>query len=555
MKSLFISLFVIFFLYPAVAQEQKLSSTEQSSHDFEIAKSLDIYVNLFKELNTYYVDEIDPAALIKTSINAMLRSLDPYTVYYPESDVSDFRFMTSGNYGGIGAIIGTINNQVIVSEPYKGFPADKAGLKAGDIILKIDDKDVSGFTSDDISNLLRGQAGTNVKLFVHRPVIEKDMEFNLIREKIQIENVPYYSMLNDSIGYVKLQSFKNNAANDVKKAILELKKSNNLKGLVFDLRGNPGGLLVEAVKLAGLFVDRGELIVSTKGKVRSWNKEYKTWENPIARDLPLVVLINGGSASASEIVAGSLQDLDRAVIMGSRSYGKGLVQTTRKLSFNSQMKVTTSKYYIPSGRCIQEVDYSHHDKNNRPIKVADSLTHEFKTRNGRIVKDGKGILPDMQLNDEDFPEILQVLARNNLIFDYATIYYHNHDSIAGPENFSLSETDYNAFKDYVLKSDLKKKSTTENNLEKLDKLAQKDGYYEMIKEDLENIKSKLKTYYAQELEKQEALIRKYLEQEIIARYYYQDGQTRYALNKDKDVKAALELFSDTPKFNELLSGK
>ena len=377
---------------------------------FEIAKNLDVFTTLYRELNNYYVDETDPGKLMKTGIDAMLKSLDPYTTYIPESEIEDFKFMTTGQYGGIGAVITQRNSYVFISEPYEGFPAQKAGLIAGDKILKIDGVSAKDKTTEEVSKALKGEPNTEVKLLIER---RGQDSFNVVfkREKISVKSVPYSAFIKDNIAYLKLRSFTRNCTKDIKRELQNLQKDKKINGIVLDLRNNPGGLLNEAVSMVNLFVEKGEEVVSTKGKIKSWDNIYKANNEPFDTETPIIVLINQGSASASEIVAGALQDLDRGVVIGQRSFGKGLVQQTKKLSYNAQLKLTVAKYYIPSGRCIQALDYSNRNKDGSVGKIADSLMTEFKTRNGRIVYDGGGIKPDMIIEQDEIGQIVIALLR------------------------------------------------------------------------------------------------------------------------------------------------
>jgi len=411
----------------------------QTSSDFEISKNLEILTSLYKELNTNYVDGANPSELMKTGIDAMLDKLDPYTVFIPESEIEDYRFMTTGEYGGIGSLIHKQGDYIIISEPYEKSPAQKSGLKAGDKILKINDKSASGKSVEDVSAILKGQPGTSFKLVVERDGEPKPLTFEILREKITIDPVPYYGMIGQGIGYVKLNSFTQTASADVKKALLDLKTKNPLTGLVLDLRDNGGGLLTEAVNIVNLFVKKNELVVSTKGKQKDKNRSYQTNMDPIDANLPLVVLVNGNSASASEIVAGALQDLDRAVIIGRRTYGKGLVQNVFPLSYNTQVKITVAKYYIPSGRCIQEIDYAHKSTNGIADNIPDSLITAYKTMHGRTVYDGKGIAPDVTTDTSKLSTVSYNLITKYIIFDYATHFATIHPTIEPAGTFKLSE--------------------------------------------------------------------------------------------------------------------
>ncbi|MBT3422728.1 MAG: S41 family peptidase [Bacteroidetes bacterium] len=558
-KTFSLLIFSIFLIYPTVnaqtaqkSDDKKSEMKKEYGNQFEISKNLEIYVDLFKELNAYYVDDINPAELIQLSIKSMLKSLDPYTVFFPESDYEDFRFLTTGNYGGIGAKIGKKGDYVVITEPYEGFPAHKYGLIAGDQLSLIGDKSAKGMTTAEVSNLLKGQPGTEIDVTVKRPGQEEELVLHLKREKIQIENVAYAGMLDKNIGYINLTGFKQNAADDVKKALEKLQSENDVQSLVLDLRSNPGGLLIESVKIVGLFVDKGEMVVSTRGKVESWNKEYRTMENPIAPDLPLVVLTNGGSASASEIVSGALQDLDRAIIIGERTLGKGLLQTTRSLNYNSQLKVTTSKYYIPSGRCIQEIDYSHKNDAGVAIKVADSLISEFKTKNGRIVFDGKGVLPDIVTQSDKQRVIMYNIIADYLAFDFATDYYLKHPEIASADEFRLSESDYTSFVDFVASKNLTYKNPSEKALENFKTKAEKDDYFDAIEDDYKQMLETIEEQKRNEILKYKGEISKYLENEIVSRYYFQKGRRQASLARDNEVEEALKVLSNLDNYNKIL---
>ncbi|HKK69027.1 MAG TPA: S41 family peptidase, partial [Bacteroidales bacterium] len=445
-----------------------------TSTNFELVKHLDVFSSLVKELNLYYVDDIDYGKTIKKGIDEMLKSLDPYTVYIPESKIEDLTFMTTGQYGGIGALIRKQGDYVIVSDPYKGFPADKAGLKAGDAILEVDGVSLKGKSTSEVSDLLKGQPGTEIDVKIERAVSEKREHVKIQRQKVQVNPVPYYGMLNEDVGYVRLTNFTNKAAAEVRNAVVELKEEKGAKALVLDLRNNPGGLLIEAVKICNLFIPQGEPVVSTKGKVERWNKEYKASMKPYDTEIPLAVIVNSRSASASEIVSGCMQDLDRAVVVGKRTFGKGLVQTTRELSYNAKLKVTTAKYYIPSGRCIQALDYAHRNEDGSVGRIPDSIMSEFQTRNGRTVYDGGGIKPDMETDVNKLSKISAYLMQDQMIFKFANLYRYQNDSIPVPKQFSITDEIYQQFIDFLNDKDFDYETNSEENLHELIEVAKKE---------------------------------------------------------------------------------
>ena len=427
-----------------------------NSSYFEVTKNLDVFTTLYKELNTYYVDTLNPEKLMHAGINQMLDGLDPYTDFIPEAEMEDYQTQISGQYGGIGAVIGTRGDYVIVSEPYEGFPADKAGLRSGDQILSINGKDAKNYKTDQVSAMLKGKPGTEVDVKIKRRLKggkEDEFTVKMMREEIKIKNVPYFGMLNDHIGYIRLGGFTDRAGAEVKSALENLENTHHLTGLVFDLRGNPGGLLNEAINVANVFVDKNIQIVSTKGKIEEWNKSFTSLNEPVDLKIPMVVLADGGSASAAEIVSGSLQDLDRAVIIGQRTFGKGLVQSTRSLPYNGKLKITTAKYYIPSGRCIQALNYAERNADGSAVRTPDSLKVAFKTKNGRKVFDGGGIDPDIAVEPEKYARITISLITKNLISDYANEYRIDHDKIADAATFTLTDAEYNDFVSWVSKKD------------------------------------------------------------------------------------------------------
>lgn len=519
---------------------------------FEMTKNLDIFYSLFKEINLYYVDDTEPGDLMKKGIDGMLKSLDPYTVYIPESDIEDYRFMTTGQYGGVGALIRTKDDHIVIAEPYKDFPTDKAGLVAGDIILEIDGKSTEGKTTQDVSKVLKGQPGTEVKLKVKRYGQEKTFEAKVVREEIQIESVPFRGMLDEEIGYINLSSFTRDCSKDVFQAYEELHKQ-GMKKLVFDLRGNPGGLLDEAVKICNLFVDKGELIVSTKGKVKEWSKNYMSRSEPINKDIPIVVLVNRGSASASEIVSGTLQDLDRGVVLGEKTYGKGLVQTTRPLSYNSQLKVTTAKYYIPSGRCIQALDYSNRNDDGSVGSVPDSLKSEFKTKGGRKVFDGGGIDPDVVMEGELLGDISIALMTKMLVFDFATKFRFENDSIGPAAEFQISDAIYSEFEAFLQDKEYDYTTESELLLERMEETAKEEKYFDRISTEFTQLEEKLMHNKAADLQTFKPEISEMLRSEIVGRYYYQEGRIAAMLQDDPDVLKARELLNAPTEYSALLA--
>lgn len=522
---------------------------------FEISKNLEIFSSLIKELDTYYVDDTEPGQLTKTAIDAMLKSLDPYTNYIPESRIEDYKFMTTGQYGGIGALIHKDSGNIVISEPYEGFPAHKAGLKAGDIILKVDGKSVKDKNTSEISEFLKGQPGTSLTMTFQRPGTNKSVDKEITREKIKVEDIPYYGMLNDEIGYIKLTGFTQTASKEFIKAFTDLKANYGMKKLIFDLRNNGGGLLMEAVHIVNTFIPKGKKVVETRGKLDEWDAIYTTQNEPIDTEIPLVILVNESSASASEIVAGTLQDYDRAVIVGKQTYGKGLVQQTRPLSYNAQLKVTVAKYYIPSGRCIQKVDYSNKNRNGEAQIVPDSLINLFKTiNNKRDVYDGKGIKPDITTKKRKVGDLATNLAREQHIFDFATTYEQNHPSIDSPDKFKLSEDDYLTFLDFLESRDFEYHSKSERMIEDFKKVALEDRYFEKIETEYLAIKQKLKEDHQYDLKKFDDEIKSILENEIVSRYYYQNGRIKQSLSNDIDIEEAMKLVVNQQKYSGILAG-
>ncbi|REJ82922.1 MAG: S41 family peptidase [Bacteroidetes bacterium] len=538
----------------AVIAAGALISYSFADRYFEISKNLDIFSSLFREVNIHYVDSVEPAKLMKTGIDAMLESLDPYTSYIPESDIEDYRSMTSGQYGGIGALIRQRGDNVIISDPYEGFPAQKSGLMAGDLIREIDGKSVKGKTTSEISRMLKGSPKTSVKLLIERPETKGTLEFQITRDEIKVGSVPYYGIVTEGIGYIRLSNFTEQAGKEVAEAMKKLKEENTLKGVILDLRGNPGGLLHEAVSVTNVFIDKGQEVVSTKGKFREFDRTYRTINTPVETSLPLVVLVNSASASASEIVSGSLQDLDRAVIAGQKTFGKGLVQTTRSLSYNSQLKITTSKYYIPSGRCIQSRNFSKRNEDGSASIIPDSMMSEFKTRNGRKVFDGGGIQPDVTTESLKYSKITSSLIEKNLVFDFANKYKAKNTSIAQAGKFRLSESDYTWFEAFISDKEYDYTTTSEAALEELKKQTNNEKYYERIAPEFEALRAKLMHNKQDDVRNNKQEISAALEEEIVNRYYFQKGRIQKSLSNDPEIKKCIEILEDSAYYSGLLKG-
>ncbi len=528
-----------------------LTSNEKA---FLISKNLQIFGSMFKEISIYYVDDVNPNTLVKTGIDAMLASLDPYTNYIPEDDIEDYRTMTTGQYGGIGALIGRRNNKTMILMPYENFPAAKAGLKIGDEILEVDGISVKEKNSQDVSKFLKGQRDTKVKILIKRFGDSAPKEFELVREQIKIDNVPYFGMVTKDIGYVVLTDFTVNASGEVKTAINKLKAQGASK-IIFDLRDNPGGLLSEAVDISNLFIPKDKEVVSTKGKVADWNRPYLALNNPLDIELPIVVLTNSRSASASEIVAGVLQDYDRGVLVGQRTFGKGLVQTTRSLSYNSQLKLTTAKYYIPSGRCIQAIDYSNRNEDGSVGIIPDSLKVAFKTKKGRMVYDGGGVTPD-EVVTKDLPApITQSLVNKGHIFDYATEYAAIHTTIPQVKDFQISEEEFNKFVLWLQDKDYDYVTKVETTLTSLTDIAKQEKYYDDIKVALDELKNKVSHNKESDLIKFKDEIKSVLRSEIVSRYYFQKGIIEASFSSDKDILTATAILEDKDRYDMILSGK
>lgn len=539
-----------------------MTSFKEDDRNFQISKNLDIFNSIFKELDMFYVDTVNAEKMIQTGVEGMLSLTDPYTEYYPEEEVSSLKEMTTGKYGGIGAAIRyyEAKDRIAVVEPTEGMPAAEAGVKAGDIILSVGGKEMvrgdmkpQEFSSK-VSEALRGEPGTSFVLKVLRPLKNDStvMEFKITRKNIRTNPVPYYGMVKDSIGYLALSSFTENSAKDFKKAFIELKQK-GAKSLIIDLRDNGGGSLSEAVDIVNLYVPKGQEIVVTKGKVRQAQGSYKTQNEPVDTQIPLAVLVNGATASASEIVSGSLQDLDRAVVIGSRTFGKGLVQTIRPLPYNGTLKVTTSKYYIPSGRCIQAIDYAKKNADGSVARTPDSLTTVFHTAAGREVRDGGGIRPDIEVKGDKIPNIVFYLMNDDLIFDYATQYCWDHPTLASVDDFKLTDTDYEAFKKLVKSRNFTYDRQSEKMLKSLKEIAEFEGYMTEAAEEFKALEKKLNHNLDRDLDYFAKPIKEYISQEIVTRYFYQRGAAMERLKDDTDLEEAIKVLQNPVRYREILS--
>ena len=525
--------------------------------NFQIAKNLDTFNSIVKELDMFYVDTLDPNKTVREGIDYMLSSLDPYTEYYPEDDQAELQQMLNASFGGIGSLI-TYNQKLkrsMIAEPFEGTPAAKIGLKAGDILMEIDGKDLAKKNNQEVSQMLRGAVGTSFKLKVERPDEKggtRPLEFNIVRQTIQTPMIPYDTIFNKNVGYINLSTFSGTPSKDFKKTFLRLKKE-GITSLVIDLRGNGGGRLEEAVEIANFFLPRGKVIVTTKGKTKQASNTYKTLREPLDLDIPITVLVNGGTASASEILSGAFQDFDRAVIVGSRTFGKGLVQTTRPLPYGGVMKLTTSKYYIPSGRCVQAIDYKHRNEDGSVGIIPDSLTTVFHTAAGREVRDGGGVMPDIEVKQEKLPNILFYLVRDNLIFDYVTQYCLKHPSIPSPQEFKVTDADYNDFKAMVKKADFKYDQQSEKIMKTLKEAAKFEGYLDEASEEIKALEKKLIHNLDRDLDYFSKDIKSMIADEIIKRYYYTRGGIIQQLKDDDGLQAALKILADPVKYKETLS--
>jgi carboxyl-terminal processing protease len=529
----FLGLFILVFFVA-------LSLQAQDKNNFELSKNIEIYVDVLRQLNLNYADDINPGDLNKTAIDAMLRELDPYTIYVPESKLEDFELMTKGEYGGIGALIQKQGDYVVITEPYEDFPAQKSGLKAGDKIVAIDGESAKGKQSSEVSDKLKGVPGTKLQLTIESYGDTVNRVVEITREKVKFPNIPYYGMLDNGIGYISLMQFGVNAAAEVKKAFTDLEQNNEMKGIILDLRGNGGGLLNEAVDIVNIWVSKGQTVVTTKGKLSENVHVFRTRNNAIDTKIPLVVLVNDNSASASEIVTGAIQDLDRGVIVGTRTFGKGLVQHVVPLPYNSKMKITVAKYYIPSGRCIQAIDYFNDNGEGKDKKVPDSLISTFKTKGGRIVHDGGGIVPDICIKADSVSQVAAELYGNNFIFNYANKFASLHESIAPPEEFTISDSTFNDFKEFVTKQNFDYHTETESYIEAVRESAAREDYISALTNQLEVLDSLVKEEKKQDIEKFRKDIENLLLLEIVSRYYYQKGRIIASLKNDADVNAEVE---------------
>jgi carboxyl-terminal processing protease len=532
-----------------------LSATTGQVDYFEVSKNIDIFVSLFKELNVFYVDKIDPSTVIRKGIDAMLESLDPYTEFYSEAETEDFRAETTGKYGGVGSVISQRGDFVYVEDPYEEMPAYKAGLRIGDKITEIDGKSMKGKSTSDVSKLLKGTAGTKVKVSIMRMQAdgtEKKMDFEILRQEIKLKSIPYAGLASPNIGYITLNSFTDNAGNEVREELKKLKKDNNLEGVILDLRSNPGGLLHEAVNLSNVFLDQDIEIVSTKGKIAEWNKTYRTQQRAEDNKIPLVILTNGASASASEIVSGAIQDYDRGVIVGGKTFGKGLVQQTRPLPYNTQLKVTTSKYYIPSGRCIQAINYAEKNPDGSVKKIPDSLKVAFKTKGGRVVYDGGGIDPDIKTKKEYYHDITVALITKGLIAEFANDYILKNPKPANANQYNFTDSDFEKFTKFIQSKKFEYDSDIEKPLKALKAKAEDEKSFEILKPQFEALSQKIKESKNQQLQLNKKDITDLIEGEIIRRYYSRRDQIERGFTHDEDIKEAIKLIKTPAEYQKLL---
>ena len=526
----------------------------QKDNRFEVSKNLDIFNALVKEVEMFYVDSVDVEKTVRRGINAMLGGLDPYTVYYPEQDMDELKIMTTGEYGGIGSYIRERKDGgVYVTEPFEGMPAALAGLKAGDRILAIDTVDTSNKTSSEVSELLKGVPNTKMILKIQRPNEKKPREVELIRKQILVDQVTYYGVRGDGVGYIYLKGFTDKSAQEVKAALEDLKKNHQIKSLILDLRNNGGGLLESATQIVGMFVPKGKEVVSTKGKISQWDRTYRTSNEPIDTVMPMAVLINGNSASAAEIVSGALQDMDRAVLVGQRSYGKGLVQSTRELPYEGRLKVTMSKYYIPSGRCIQQMDYTHRKADGSVDAIPDSLTSVFYTSKGRPVRDGGGVRPEFEIEEEEMPTMMYYLATDFVLMDFVTDWAQKHKTIPPVEEFTVSDEDFEAFKNYAKEKNFTYDRQSEKVLKNLKEVAKFEGYMDSDSTIFNALEARLTPDLDRDFNHYKDQIKKLMASEIVKRYYYQKGELLESLKEDEVLDKAIEVLGDQELYNKTLS--
>ena len=531
-----------------------LPGQAQKDNRFEVSKNLDIFNALVKEVEMFYVDSVDVEKTVRRGINAMLSGLDPYTVYYPEQDMDELKIMTTGEYGGIGSYIRERKDGgVYIIEPFEGMPAALAGLKAGDRILAIDTVDTSNKTSSEVSELLKGVPNTKMVLKIQRPNEKKPREVELVRKQILVDQVTYYGVRGDGVGYIYLKGFTDKSAQEVKNALEDLKKNHQIKSLILDLRNNGGGLLESATQIVGMFVPKGKEVVSTKGKVSQWDRTYRTSNEPIDTVMPMAVLINGNSASAAEIVSGALQDMDRAVLVGQRSYGKGLVQSTRELPYEGRLKVTMSKYYIPSGRCIQQMDYSHRKADGSVAAIPDSLTSVFYTSKGRPVRDGGGVRPEFEIEEEEMPTIMYYLVTDFVLVDFVTDWAQKHKTIPPVEEFTVSDEDFEAFKNYAKEKNFTYDRQSEKILKNLKEVAQLEGYTDRDSTIFTELEARLTPNLDRDFDLYKDQIKKLLASEIVKRYYFQKGELLESLKDDEVLDKAIEVLSNPELYSKTLS--